>query len=408
VFGAKSTLGKLSRPKLRKRYEAKEFSDYEKSQTELLLAYRQAQRVPPEGRYEQVVVETIAEVFAIPTMNLSCNDNFFELGGSSLELLRFKGIVSQRLGTKRDVPLTAIFNAPTVREIAKAFEEADKTEHKYEPIVTLQTPKSSNKSPLFFFHPGVGEVLVFIKLANYIKDRPVFALRASGFQPGEEMFTSVGQMVDVYYESIKEKQPQGPYYLAGYSYGGILAFEMAKKLEADGETVRFLATFDRSPHIKARMRSLRWIDDVVSISHLLGFTTNEQATRLKSELADKPKDEALKHLISLAPRDKLEVFDMDLDKFERWTSIGYGLHQLAREYEPSGSVRATMHAFYADPLPGVAANREEWAEAIALWKDFSATLPILYPCPGSHYTMIDGEHIQAFQAIFLKALALAD
>jgi thioesterase domain-containing protein len=355
-----------------------------------------------------VVLETIAEVFDISAMDLGRNDNFFELGGSSLELLRFKGLVSQRLGVKRDVPLTAIFNAPTILEIATVFEEADKTQHEYQPIVTLQMPKNTTKPPLFFFHPGVGEVLVFIKLANYIKDRPVFALRASGFQPGEELFTSVEQMVEVYYNSIKEKQPAGPYYLAGYSYGGILAFEVAKKLEEGGETVRFIATLDRSPHIKARMRSLRWVDDVVSISHLLGFTTSEQATRLKSELGDKPKAEVLNYLISISPPEKLKVFDMDVEKFERWTNIGYGLHQLAREYEPSGSINATIHAFYADPLPGVAANREEWAADIALWRDFSSTEPILYSCPGSHYTMIDGDHVQAFQAIFLRALALAD
>ncbi len=104
---------------------------------------------------------------------------------------------------------------------------------------------SGEKTPLFCVHPGVGEVLVFVNLAQYfVGDRPFYALRARGLNEGEQPFTSFAEMVETYVAAIRKRQPHGPYAVAGYSFGGAVAFEIAKVLEAAGERVDFVGSFN--------------------------------------------------------------------------------------------------------------------------------------------------------------------
>jgi thioesterase domain-containing protein len=84
----------------------------------------------------------------------------------------------------------------------------------------------------------------------------MYTLRARGFNPGEILFDSLLQILTTYHKVIKKQQLKGPYTLTGYSYDSILASEVAKILEAGGDEVRFLASFNLSPHIKVRMRML--------------------------------------------------------------------------------------------------------------------------------------------------------
>ena len=139
----------------------------------------------------------------------------------------------------------------TDRSLAKVLDDPY-TFKKFDPIVTLQN--RGGKTPQWLIHPGVGEVLVFLPLAKFFPDRPIHAIRTRGFTPGESYFHNVPEAVDIYHAAIKHHQPTGPYALAGCSYGSMLAFETAKVLERNGDEVRFLASFNLPPHIKARIR----------------------------------------------------------------------------------------------------------------------------------------------------------
>lgn len=122
--------------------------------------------------------------------------------------------------------------------------------------MTLQTQGS--EIPLLLVHPGVGELLVFLNLAKYIVDRPIYALRARGFDVGEKLFSSIPEIVSTYHVTIKRTQPEGPYAIAGYTYGSMLAVEIAKALEAEGQEVKFVGVFNLPPHVKVRMRQFDW------------------------------------------------------------------------------------------------------------------------------------------------------
>lgn len=100
-----------------------------------------------------------------------------------------------------------------------------------------------------------------MNISRHFPDRPIYALRARGFD-GEEFFRSMDEMIDCYHQAIKRRQPEGPYALAGYSFGSILAFEITKIMERDGDQVRFLATIDQPPHFKKRARGYDWYETV--------------------------------------------------------------------------------------------------------------------------------------------------
>lgn len=114
------------------------------------------------------------------------------------------------------------------------------------------------KTSFWLFYPGVGEGFDFLKLARDITERHVYALRVRGFNAGEIPFTCMEEAVMIYQAAIKKVQPIGPYAIAGYSYGTMLAFETAKSLEGNGNKVRFLGSFNLQPHIRDRINWLFW------------------------------------------------------------------------------------------------------------------------------------------------------
>ena len=155
-----------------------------------------------------------------------------------------------------DIPIITVLTNTTIHSLASAIRSIKQTQSKdeYDPVVTVQP--NGPKSPLWLIHPGIGEILVFLGLVQYFPDRPIQTLRTRGFDGGQEPFSCLDDVVTTYHRALKEQQPHGPYAIAGYSYGSMLAFEISKLLEANNDTVQFLGSFNLPPHIKDRMRML--------------------------------------------------------------------------------------------------------------------------------------------------------
>jgi aspartate racemase len=140
------------------------------------------------------------------------------------------------------LPLATLFSAPTVEQLANILRQ-DGWLPAWKSLVAIQT--GGIKKPLFCIHAIGGNVLSYQGLASYLgEDQPVYGLQARGLDGQEEPHTRVEEMAADYIKEIRTVQPHGPYFMAGHSLGGIVAFEIAQQLAKAGERVALLALFD--------------------------------------------------------------------------------------------------------------------------------------------------------------------
>jgi acetoacetyl-CoA synthetase len=171
------------------------------------------------------------------------NDNFFDLGGDSITALRL--VVEIEAQTGRMLPQTALIFAPTIAELV-AEANAIMSRPFFLPVLL----KSGSASMPLFIVPGFGgSVMELYALARLLRTEPaVYGIRASGSEPGEMVYDRVEDMARAYLAAIREIQPQGPYMIAGYSFGGLVAYEMAQHLASEGERLALLVLLDTTVH----------------------------------------------------------------------------------------------------------------------------------------------------------------
>ncbi|SCB21631.1 acetoacetate--CoA ligase [Cupriavidus alkaliphilus] len=167
------------------------------------------------------------------------NDNFFDLGGHSLLAARLLADVHQSTG--RTIPLATLLFAPTIAGLAAAIDDAASPR----PSPNLVPVRSGTGSPLFLVHGASGSVMECWGMVNALRtSRPVYGLQARGLDGEQPTQRRVEDMAASYIEQIRSLQPSGPYALAGYSFGGLVVFEMAQQLTRAGEQVELLCLLD--------------------------------------------------------------------------------------------------------------------------------------------------------------------
>jgi len=168
---------------------------------------------------------------------LGDDEDFFDLGGTSLQALEVFTQMREHVGV--DLPLSALIEAPTLAELAAVVEDPSRLTA---PLVQI---RAGTGRPLYFIHSLWGDVIEMRQVAMALKvDVPVYGVRARGLNPGEEPLESVEEMARTYVQVIREHQPEGPYRLAGYSFGGLLAYETARQLAAEGAEIEWLGLID--------------------------------------------------------------------------------------------------------------------------------------------------------------------
>ena len=171
------------------------------------------------------------------------DDNFFDLGGDSLAAVKLFHEIE--LHTGRKLPITSIYDVPTPALLAALLSEPEAVPV-FSPLVLL---RAGIGTPLFIVHGLGGNVMELAQLAKRVDtEHPVYAIQPKGLDGIETPYDRVDPMVDYYLRAIRELQPRGPYLLAGYSFGGLIAVEMARRLTQADEEVAFLAFIDSYPH----------------------------------------------------------------------------------------------------------------------------------------------------------------
>lgn len=343
----KSALGKISRAKFRKAFENGEYLQLDKSQSEALEIYKQSDHEAATTQTEKAIIDVYLSIFPDMAAEMRRNTDLFAIGLSSIDILKIQSGLQTQLSIP-DIPLTALFAHHILHELASALDTL-RPQFDYEPVVVLQP--NGEKTPLWLIHPGVGEVLVFMNLARHFSDRPVYALRSRGFN-SEPFFSSVAENISVFHDAIKSRQPSGPYAIAGYSFGAVLAFEVAKVMERNGDEVRFLATLDQAPYFKARAQSYTWTEVLLYICAFLRFIKEEEVLKLLPEASKLEREAILEDVLNGAPKARVLEMNMTKAKLGNWADLAFQLKKNSADYDPVGTV-SKMDAFYTEPLVGL-------------------------------------------------------
>jgi amino acid adenylation domain-containing protein len=171
---------------------------------------------------------------------IGINVSFFELGGDSLQALKL--IVEIERVTGKKLPLGILYQSPTIESLA-GFIEGQSSYAEGSSLVPLQP--LGNRPPLFLMHTTPGDVLGYGNLIYHLgTEQPCYGLQSVGLLRQENSHTTLPEMAAYYIRQIREFQPEGPYYLGGWCYGGSVAVEVAQQLLAAGQEVALVALIE--------------------------------------------------------------------------------------------------------------------------------------------------------------------
>jgi len=189
-------------------------------------------------------VETLTEIWqrVFQRTSIGPEDEFRDLGGNDSLADRMFAEIAQVFG--RELPSATITHATTIAALAELLERPDLPA--FPPLVKLKS--GVEKTPIFIAH-GLDGRARFVELAKHIRsEHAIYGLQAKGIDGLGKPFESIEEMAAFYLEAIGELQPVGPYILIGYSFGGLITLEMARRLAEAGKEVALLVLVDAYPH----------------------------------------------------------------------------------------------------------------------------------------------------------------
>jgi len=206
--------------------------------------------VAPRTPLEEQLATVWAQVLGVARVGV--DDDFFDLGGHSLLAVRLLAEVDRELGV--EVPVAAFFQgAATVAGLATAIE--DNRGQRPSSLLFSVQPNGS-RLPLFFVHAHETSLLTLRHFTRPLgPGQPLLALLPKRKEHRFEQAGSVEEMAADLVAAIRQAQPHGPYYIAGHSFGGILAYEMASQLRAADEAVDWVGILDAATPAEA----VRWL-----------------------------------------------------------------------------------------------------------------------------------------------------
>ncbi|MEP7010524.1 MAG: amino acid adenylation domain-containing protein [Acidobacteriota bacterium] len=358
----------------------------------------------PRNSTEEALAAIWSQVLEVDRIGV--HDNFFELGGHSLLAVRlFAGI---RLGLGRDLPLAAIFRAPTIAQLAAALGEGGEADGPgsmaHGALVGLST--GGSRRPFFFVHPVGGGVFCYTELARALgPDQPVYGLQSP--EGDDEATATLEEMAARYLAALRAVQPEGPYRLGGWSMGGVVAYEIARQLVARGEAVEQLAVLDvfapgrgfgrpggpESPVVD----NARAVNEATLRAWFARDLAGLLGKPLPAELADLSADAPLSEAFARA-RD-LGILPNDLD-----------FTVAARRFDLFRANLRLIEHYAARPYPGrirlfraAGSHFDDPEDSTLGWAALAAGGVELHRLPGDHWGMVRRPAVEAIAAALGKA-----
>ncbi|MVM36995.1 amino acid adenylation domain-containing protein [Spirosoma sp. HMF3257] len=288
-----------------------------------------ASMLSAKGNEAEPVTETEKLITAIwkdalGLEKISIDADFFELGGHSMIAVQVMTQLEKETGKR--LPLSTLLTYPTIRKLAQVV-EADAKLTNWKSLVPIQP--SGNKVPIYIIH-GIGlNLLNFSGLLSYMSpEQPIYGLQARGLDGIDEPLDDMGAIAAFYLSEVLEQNPTGPYAIAGYSFGGYVALEMARQLKAMGKEVKLLAMFDTNAQESDTNRSMMsWLQRKIlrQFPKFLWFTSSLirqpiSTLRYQQVYVEGKVDQLLKAVgirEKPKPKEGLDLFEQIIEKHER-------------------------------------------------------------------------------------------
>jgi amino acid adenylation domain-containing protein len=195
--------------------------------------------VAPRSPLEARLAEIWQEVLGISSVSVDAD--FFDLGGHSLLAIRLLDEIKRVIG--EGLSLAEMFRAPTVGQMAGLLQRKQKGADAWSPLVSLQP--LGERLPLFCAPVGGGSAFYYRTLAEHIgMEQPLYVFEPLGMNGVDAPHKTIEEMAAYYIRHMRIVQPHGPYRLCGLSFGGLVAYEMARQLKMAGEKIGCLILFD--------------------------------------------------------------------------------------------------------------------------------------------------------------------
>jgi thioesterase domain-containing protein len=294
--------------------------------------------------------------------------------------------IQERFG--QSLPLSMLFQNATVEAMAQRLREVA-SPHPWSPLVQIQ-PGGSGR-PLFLVHPAGGTVLCYAALAHHLgQDWPIYGLQARGTEGDLVPLDRIEEMAAVYIEALQSIQREGPYALGGWSFGGLVAFEMARQLENAGHEVAFLALLDTKAD-GAEIEYESW-DDATFLADYAKLVNMEVSLDVLRSLGP---DELLSYFLDLTHKQNLVPPSFGLRQLKQWLSI-YRTHWEAfRSYVP-GPYPGRITLFRAEkgsPLTAGQESADARRDPALGWGKLSPLPVEVYEVPGDHESLVTEPHV---------------
>lgn len=335
--------------------------------------------VAPRNTLELQLSSLWEEVLGIRPIGVT--DNFFELGGHSLAAVRLFALIEKRMSKK--IPLATVFQGATVEHLANILRQRAKATP-CSSLVALQP--NGNRRPFFLIHPAGGHVFPYVHLANCLGiDQPCYGLQARGLEEGREPHKRIEEMAAYYIDAIQSVQTEGPYLIGGWSMGGIVAFEMAQQLRAQGQRVALLALLDT----RVPTEGEEFADEDFEVTLLVDFVRYFGLSLDPREaLARLPKHELLERVLEHAKRAGLMPPDIEVSQAEPLIELCKADFRATRNYVLH-RYEGRISLFKAGQELG-----EISSDPTLGWSEWAAGGAEVFIVPGNHATMVYKPHVE--------------
>ncbi len=313
---------------------------------------------------------------------LGIRDDFFELGGQSFAAVRVMTRIAKQFGCR--LPLSELLEGRTVSHLARRLGDALRQSKTWSPLVPIRLDHNGRR-PCFFVHPAGGNVLCYRHLAEQA-GRPFYGLQAPGLSGEQPPLDRIGQMAARYLQAVRQVQPRGPYLLGGWSSGGVIAFEMACQLEAQGEAVERVLMLDTPAPLQHEA-----VDDGVMLRWFLeDLDIGLDAASIDWSALPEP-DRHLASVLPLLARQRIGA-ELDPAQLEFVYRVFRATIHACRDYRPASiqapisvlrAAEGRVSEFIGHPADGA----PDWG-----WSGFTSGTVSSETVPGNHYTILAPQH----------------